>query len=107
MGLLGTDHESSCRLNLAAGKTSATLVLFKEYLRIVDRVHLVSGTLIIAPKYVEMSQMVRDKYKREGIDLDDPMEILFMKTCKPCPLFFKAWWSARAKPSRTGTNTCP
>ena len=67
-----------CRVIMAAqsggGKTSATLVFFKEYLRIVDRVHLVSGTLNIDPKYVEMSQMVREKYKREGIDLDDPME---------------------------------
>ena len=42
------------------GKTSATLVLFKEYLKIVDRVHLVSGTLNIDPKYIEMSQLVRE-----------------------------------------------
>ena len=53
------------------GKTSATLVFFKEYLRIVDRVHLVSGTLNIDPKYVEMKQLVTAKYKAEGIDIDD------------------------------------
>ena len=65
---------ASAALASRLGKTSATLVFFKEYLRIVDRVHLVSGTLSIDPKYVEMSRLVREKYKSEGIDLDDPEE---------------------------------
>ena len=62
------------------GKTSATLIFFKEYLRIVDRVHLVSGTLNIGPKYVEMKSLVTAEYKSEGISIDDPMENHFTTT---------------------------
>ena len=49
------------------GKTSATLVFFREYLRIVDRVHLVSGTLNIDPKYVnwEFHDLIYLQYQYE------------------------------------------
>ena len=66
------------RIILAAqsgmGKTTAAMVLLKEYLRIVDRVWLVSSTIDIDPAYKEAKRLVTEKYKREGIDLDDPEE---------------------------------
>ena len=43
------------------GKTSATVVFVKEYLRIVDRVHLVSGTIHLDPAYKEMKRLVEEK----------------------------------------------
>ena len=64
------------RIILAAqsgmGKTTAALVLLKEYLRIVDLVWLVSGTIDVDPAYKEAKAMVTQKYKTEGIDIDDP-----------------------------------
>ena len=54
------------------GKTTAALVLLKEYLRIVDLVWLVSGTIDVDPAYKEAKAMVTQKYKTEGIDIDDP-----------------------------------
>ena len=55
-----------------SGKTRAALVLLKEYLRVVDLVWLVSGTIDVDPAYAEAKSMVREKYKREGIDMEDP-----------------------------------
>ena len=64
------------RIILAAqsgmGKTTAALVLLKEYIRIVDLVWLISGTLDIDPAYETAKQLVRDKYKKEGTDINDP-----------------------------------
>ena len=64
------------RIILAAqsgmGKTTAALVLLKEYLRIVDLVWLVSGTIDVDPAYKEAKALVTQKYKTEGIDIDDP-----------------------------------
>ena len=54
------------------GKTTAALVLLKEYLRIVDLVWLVSGTIDVDPAYKEAKAMVTAKYKTEGIGIDDP-----------------------------------
>ncbi len=56
------------------GKTSATEVFVKEYLRIVDRVHLISGSLHIDPAYKRMKAAVTEKYRRDGINIDDPEE---------------------------------
>ena len=64
------------RIILAAqsgmGKTTAALVLLKEYLRVVDLVWLISGTIDVDPAYKEAKAMVTEKYKKEGIDIDDP-----------------------------------
>ena len=64
------------RIILAAqsgmGKTTAALVLLKEYLCVVDLVWLVSGTIDVDPAYKEAKAMVNEKYKKEGIDIDDP-----------------------------------
>ena len=67
------------------GKTSATAVFFKEYLRIVDRVHLVSGTIHLDPAYKEMKRLVEEKYKAEGIDVNDAEENPFHEDLKALP----------------------
>ena len=54
------------------GKTTAAVVLLREYLRIVDRVYVISSTINLDPAYAEMKKMIEKKYKEEGIDLDAP-----------------------------------
>ena len=54
------------------GKTTAAMVLLKEFLRIVDLVWLVSGTIHIDPAYQNAKELVKSKYKSEGVDIDDP-----------------------------------
>ena len=56
------------------GKTSAAMVFIKEYLRIVDRVHLISSTIDLDKGYEEIKELVKRKYKEEGVDIDDPEE---------------------------------
>ena len=56
------------------GKTSAAMVFIKEYLRIVERVHLISSTLHLDKGYEEIMGMIKKKYKEEDIDIDDPEE---------------------------------
>ena len=89
------------------GKTSATLVFFKEYLRIVDRVHLVSGTLNIDPKYVEMKQLVTAKYKAEGIDIDDPMENPFHEDLKALPTILQGMVERTRESQQNGDKYMP
>ena len=89
------------------GKTSATLVLFKEYIKIVDRVHLVSGTLNIDPKYVEMSQLVREKYKRDGIDINDPDENPFHEDLKALPRILQGMVERTREAQQHGDKLMP
>ena len=56
------------------GKTSAAMVFIKEYLRIVERVHLISSTLHLDKGYEEIMGLIKKKYKEEDIDIDDPEE---------------------------------
>ena len=64
------------RIILAAqsgmGKTTAAMVLLKEYLRIVDLVWLISSTVHIDPAYQQAKELVKDNYKKEGVDIEDP-----------------------------------
>ena len=64
------------RIILAAqsgmGKTTAALTLLREYLRIVDLVWLISGTIDVDPAYKTARELVTDKYKKEGTDISDP-----------------------------------
>ena len=64
------------RIILAAqsgmGKTTAALVLLREFIRIVDLVWLISGTIDVDPAYQTAKQLVRDKYQKEGTDINDP-----------------------------------
>ena len=59
------------RIILAAqsgmGKTTAALVLLKEYLRVVDLVWLVSGTIDVDPAYKEARSMVTENIKKKGL----------------------------------------
>ena len=56
------------------GKTSAAMVFIKEYLRIVERVHIISSTLHLDKGYEEIMGMIKKKYQEEDIDIDDPEE---------------------------------
>ena len=60
-----------------AGKSSAAAVLFREYLPICDRVHIVSSTIHLDPVYREPMRLTREHYKRKQIDIDDPQEAVF------------------------------
>ena len=62
------------------GKTSATVVFVKEYLRIVDRVHLVSGTIHLDPAYKEMKRLVEENTRLRASSLMIQRRTLFMKT---------------------------
>ena len=66
------------RIILAAqsgmGKSSAAAVLFKAYLPIVERAHIISSTLYLDKAYEEPMRMLKEKYKTEGVDIDDPEE---------------------------------
>ena len=66
------------------GKTTAAVVLLKEYLRIVDRVYIISSTIDLDPAYAEMKKMV-EKYKEEGIDIADPEENPFHEDLTALP----------------------
>ena len=46
--------------SIAMGKTTAALVLLKEYLRVVDLVWIISGTIEIDPAYKQAKAMVKD-----------------------------------------------
>ena len=54
------------------GKTSAAMVFVKEYLRICERVHIVSSTIELDKGYDEIKELIKKKYKDEGVDIDDP-----------------------------------
>ena len=66
------------RIVLAAqsgmGKTSAAAVLFKAYLPIVERAYIISSTLHLDKAYEEPMRLVKEKYREEGVDIDDPEE---------------------------------
>ena len=66
------------RIILAAqsgmGKSSAAAVLFKAYLPIVERAHIISSTLYLDKAYEEPMRMLKEKYKTEGVDIDDAEE---------------------------------
>ena len=67
------------------GKTTAAVVLLREYLRIVDRVYIISSTINLDPAYAEMKKMIEKKYKEEGIDIDDPEENPFHEDLTALP----------------------
>ena len=48
-------------------KTSAAMVFIKEYLRIVERVHLISSTLHLDKGYEEIMEMIKDETITEGM----------------------------------------
>ena len=58
-------------LSLEWEKTSAAMVFIKEYLRIVERVHLISSTLHLDKGYEEIMGMIKKKYQEEDIDIDE------------------------------------
>ena len=81
--------------------------VFKEYLRIVDRVHLVSGTLNIDPRSVEMRQLVTAKYKAEGIDLADPIENPFHEDLKALPTILQGMVERTRDSQQNGDKYIP
>ena len=89
------------------GKTSATSVFFKEYLRIVDRVHLVSGTIHLDPAYKEMKRMVEEKYKAEGISLEDPEENPFHEDLKALPTILAGMVERTRQAQQNGDKYMP
>ena len=56
------------------GKTSAAMAFVKEYLRICERVHIVSSTIELDKGYDEIKALIKKKYMEEGVDIDDPEE---------------------------------
>ena len=49
-------------------------MLFKANLPIVERAHIISSTLHLDPAYQEPMRLLKEKYKEEGVDIDDPEE---------------------------------
>ena len=89
------------------GKTSATAVFLKEYLRIVDRVHLVSGTIHLDPAYKEMKRLVEEKYKAEGISIDDPEENPFHEDLKSLPTILAGMVERTREAQQNGDKYMP
>ena len=89
------------------GKTSATAVFFKEYLRIVDRIHLVSGTIHLDPAYKEMKRLVEEKYKSEGISVDDPEENPFREDLKALPTILSGMIERTRQAQQNGDKYMP
>ena len=89
------------------GKTSATVVFLKEYLRIVDRVHLVSGTIHLDPAYKEMKRLVEEKYKTEGVSLDDPNENPFHEDLKSLPTILAGMVERTREAQQNGDKYMP
>ena len=71
------------RIVLAAqsgmGKTTAALVLLKEYLRVVDLVWLISGTIDVDPAYKEAKSMVTENTSARALTLMIQSSILSAK----------------------------
>ena len=61
------------------GKTSAAMVFIKEYLRIVERVHLISSTLHLDKGYEEIMELVKKKCREETSALRTPRRILSLR----------------------------
>ena len=62
------------------GKTSAAMVFIKEYLRIVERVHLISSTLHLDKGYEEIMELIKRNTRRKTLTLTTPKRILFTRT---------------------------
>ena len=62
------------------GKTSATAVFFKEYLRIADRIHLVSATIHLDPAYKEMKRLLEENTRPKESELTTLKRIRFTRT---------------------------
>ena len=62
------------------GKTSAAMVFIKEYLRIVERVHLISSTLHLDKGYEEIMAMIKKSTRRKTSILMTLRKIRSMKT---------------------------
>ena len=56
------------------GKTSAALKMMEEYLRICERVYIISSTINLDPNYTHMKELIKKKYQEEDVDIDDPEE---------------------------------
>ena len=56
------------------GKTSAALKMMEEYLRICERVYIISSTINLDPSYTHMKELIKKKYQDEDVDIDDPEE---------------------------------
>ena len=57
------------------GKTTAAVVLLKEYLRIVDRVYIISSTIDLDPAYAEMKKMVEKTVSYTHLTLPTNREV--------------------------------
>ena len=56
------------------GISSAAAALLKAYLPIVERAHIISSTLYLDKAYEEPMRLLKEKYKEEGGDIEDPEE---------------------------------
>ena len=56
------------------GKTSAATKMLEEYLRIVERVYIVSSTIHLDKGYDHIKELMKKKYQDEDIDIEDPEE---------------------------------
>ena len=56
------------------GKTSAALKMMEEYLRICERVYIISSTINLDPNYTHMKELIKKKYQEEDVDIDDTEE---------------------------------
>ena len=61
------------------GKTSAALKMMEEYLRICERVYIISSTINLDPNYTHIKELIKKKYQDEDVDIDDPEENPFMR----------------------------
>ena len=69
-----TVHVQSIALKVGWARHQPRWFFIKEYLRIVERVHLISSTLHLDKGYEEIMELIKKKYKEEDIDIDDPDE---------------------------------
>ncbi len=63
----------------------------KEYLRICERVHLISSTINLDKGDEEMNDLVRKKYTDEGVDIGDPEENPFHEDFTSLKPSWPAW----------------
>ena len=86
------------------GKASAAMGFLKEYLRIVERVHLRSSTLHLDKGYEEIMELIKKKYKEEDVDIDDPEENPFHEDLTPLK---NHAWHGEAHPRSARARSTP
>ena len=61
------------------GKTSAALKMMEEYLRICERVYIISSTINLDPNYTHMKELIKKNTKRKTWTLTIQKKIRFTR----------------------------